>query len=70
MFDEFGEIWANVDEHEMFYFDADSFDNSDDLNVLINKCVTHSYLCLSNNATRTTVKCKPPEYSKLQPYFS
>ena len=66
MFNEFGEL-RNAHIHEMFYFDANSFDTEDEIDRLIDAFAEDSHPHVTNSST--TVK-KHPDYSKLQPFFS
>ena len=51
----------------MFCFDAHSFDAADEIDKLIDAFAEDSHPCVINIST---IVKKPPDYSKIQPFFS
>ena len=66
-FNECGELCKEFLTHNMFYFDAETFDAEAELEDIVDACVIHSQ---SNLINSTTTFKKEPEYAKMQPFFS
>ena len=65
LFDEFGNYRnkTNVGEHELYFFDADSY-AEDNLDDIIIECMKHS------KSGEILVEKKEPDYESLKPYFN
>ena len=54
----------------MFYLDAESCDTVDEIEKVIDDCTADSHAYLVNNLNILSTTKKPPDCTKLQPFFS
>ena len=66
-FNEYGELRKEFLTHELFYFDAETFDAEAELEDIADACAIHAHPYLINS---TTAFKKEPECAKMQPFFS
>ena len=61
-FNEYGELRKEFIAHNMFYFDAETFNTEAELDDIVDACVIHSQSHLINS---TTTFKKEPDYSEM-----
>ena len=70
LFDEYGELRHGALNHELFYFDAETYNAEDELDNTVDACVLDSHSYLINMDKNAITFKKPPDHTKIQPFFS